>query len=131
MGRRRRTSTLNTEPATEPVIGNQPIETKHVGGKLGYVHWMFGQTFNVVEPQGNGGSGEGVTVTYLGGMKVLTFKCDPEKTLAVVHKAIQEKAPTHRIRIHLADVQKSVEAALPKGTVEGGEGTRRWVRACR
>lgn len=40
--------------------------------------------------------------------------CDPEKTLAVVRKAIEEKASMHRIPIHLADVQKSVEAALPK-----------------
>lgn len=43
--------------------------------------------------------------------------CDPEKTLAVVRKAIQEKASMHRISIHLADVQKSVEAALPKRDV--------------
>jgi hypothetical protein len=42
---------------------------------------------------------------------------DPEKTLAVVRKAIQEKASMHRIPIHLADVQKSVEAALPKRDV--------------
>jgi hypothetical protein len=48
-------------------------------------------------------------------------KCDPEKTLAVVRKAIQEKASMHRIPIHLADVQKSVEAALPKRTVERKE----------
>ena len=45
-------------------------------------------------------------------------KCDTEKTLAVVRKAIQEKASMHRIPIHLADVQKSVEAALPKREVE-------------
>ena len=44
--------------------------------------------------------------------------CDPEKTLAVVRKAIQEKASMHRIPIHLADVQKSVEAALPKREVK-------------
>jgi len=43
--------------------------------------------------------------------------CDPEKTLVVVRKAIQEKASMHRIPIHLADVQKSVEAALPKRDV--------------
>lgn len=43
---------------------------------------------------------------------------DPEKTLAVVRQAIQEKASMHRIPIHLADVQKSVEAALPKRDVE-------------
>ena len=48
-------------------------------------------------------------------------KCDPEKTLAVVRKAIQEKASMHRIPIHLADVQKSVEAALPKRSVERKE----------
>ena len=47
--------------------------------------------------------------------------CDPEKTLAVVRKAIQEKASMHRIPIHLADVQKSVEAALPKRDVEQKE----------
>lgn len=40
--------------------------------------------------------------------------CDPEKTLAVVRRAIQEKVSMHRIPIHLADVQKSVEAALPR-----------------
>lgn len=40
--------------------------------------------------------------------------CDTEKTLAVVRKTLQEKASMHRIPIHLADVQKSVEAALPK-----------------
>jgi len=44
--------------------------------------------------------------------------CDPEKTLAVVRKAIREKASMHRISIHLADVQKSVEAGLPKRDVE-------------
>jgi hypothetical protein len=82
---------------------------------------MFGQTSNVVEPQGNGGSGEGVTATHLGGMKVLTFKCDPEKTLAVVRKAIQEKALTHHIPIHPADAQRSVEAVLPKRTMERKE----------
>lgn len=43
--------------------------------------------------------------------------CDPGKTLAVVRKAIQEKASMRRIPIHLADVQKSVEAALPKRDV--------------
>lgn len=42
----------------------------------------------------------------------------PEKTLAVVRKAIQDKASMHRIPIHLADVQKSVEVALPKREVE-------------
>jgi len=47
--------------------------------------------------------------------------CDPEKTLAVVRKAIQEKASMHRIPIHLADVQKSVEAALPKRVIEQKE----------
>jgi hypothetical protein len=46
---------------------------------------------------------------------------DPEKTLAVVRKAIQDKASMHRIPIHLADVQKSVEAALPKRDVEQKE----------
>ena len=45
-------------------------------------------------------------------------KYDTGKTLAVVRKAIQEKASMHRIPIHLADVQKSVEAALPKREVE-------------
>ena len=44
--------------------------------------------------------------------------CDPEKTLAAIRKAIQEKASMHRIPIHLADVQKSVEAALPKREAE-------------
>jgi hypothetical protein len=44
--------------------------------------------------------------------------CDPEKTLAVVRQAIKEKASMRRIPIHLADVQKSVEAALPKREVE-------------
>ena len=39
---------------------------------------------------------------------------NPEKTLAAVRKAIQEKASMHRISIHLADVQKSVEVGLPK-----------------
>ena len=48
-------------------------------------------------------------------------KRDPQKTLAVVRKAIQEKASMHRIPIHLADVQKSVEAALPKRNVERKE----------
>lgn len=48
-------------------------------------------------------------------------RCDSEKTLAVVRKAIQEKASIHRIPIHLADVQKSVEAALPKRNVERKE----------
>lgn len=48
-------------------------------------------------------------------------KRDQEKTLAVVRKAIQEKASMHRIPIHLADVQKSVEAALPKRNVERKE----------
>ena len=43
--------------------------------------------------------------------------CEPEKTLAVVRKAIREKATMRRIPIHLADVQKSVEAALPKRDV--------------
>ena len=43
--------------------------------------------------------------------------CDPEKTLAVVRKAIREKASMYRIPIHLADVQKSVEAALPRRDV--------------
>lgn len=50
-----------------------------------------------------------------------TLECDnydTGKTLAVVRKAIQEKASMHRIPIHLADVQKSVEAALPKREVE-------------
>ena len=46
---------------------------------------------------------------------------DPEKTLAEVRKAIQEKASMHRIPIHLADVQKSVEAGLPKRKVEQKE----------
>ena len=46
---------------------------------------------------------------------------DPEKTLAEVRKAIQEKASMHRIPIHLADVQKSVEAGLPKRKVERKE----------
>jgi hypothetical protein len=54
--------------------------------------------------------------------KPLEFdKCDTEKTLAVVRKAIQEKASMHRIPIHLADVQKSVEVALPKREVERKE----------
>ncbi|KAF9647522.1 ankyrin [Thelephora ganbajun] len=44
--------------------------------------------------------------------------CDPGKTLAVVRKATQEKALMHRIPIQLGDVQKSVEAALPKRDVE-------------
>ena len=48
-------------------------------------------------------------------------KCDPEKTLAAVRKAIQEKASMHRIPIHLAEVQKSVEAALPKRNIERRE----------
>jgi len=43
--------------------------------------------------------------------------CDPEETLVVVRKAIREKASMHRIPIHLADVQKSVEAGLPKRDV--------------
>ena len=43
---------------------------------------------------------------------------DPEKTLAIVREAIREKASMHRIPIHLADVQKSVEAALPKRGAE-------------
>ena len=64
---------------------------------------------------------EGVTVTYLGGTKVLTFKCDLEKTLAVVRKAIREKASMHHIPIHLADVQKLVKAVLLKRTVERKE----------
>ena len=42
---------------------------------------------------------------------------DTEKTLAVVRKGIQEKPSMRRIPIHLADVQKSVEAALPKREV--------------
>ena len=44
--------------------------------------------------------------------------CNPEKTLAVVRKAIREKASMHRIPIHLTDVQKSVEAGLPKRDVD-------------
>ena len=43
---------------------------------------------------------------------------DTEKTLAAVRKAIREKASMHRIPIHLADVQKSIEVALPKREVE-------------
>jgi hypothetical protein len=39
---------------------------------------------------------------------------NPEKTLWAVRKAIQEKASMHRISIHLADVQRSVEVGLPK-----------------
>jgi len=46
---------------------------------------------------------------------------DPEKALVEVRKAIKEKASMHRIPIHLADVQKSVEAALPKRSVERKE----------
>jgi len=46
---------------------------------------------------------------------------DPGKTVAVVRKAIQEKASMRRIPIHLADVQKSVEVALPKREVERKE----------
>ena len=42
---------------------------------------------------------------------------DTEETLAVVRRGIQEKPSMHRIPIHLADVQKSVEAALPKREV--------------
>jgi hypothetical protein len=42
---------------------------------------------------------------------------DTEKTLAAVRKGIQEKPSMRRIPIHLADVQKSVEAALPKREV--------------
>ena len=54
--------------------------------------------------------------------KVLEWdKRDPEKTLAEVRKAIQEKASMHRIPIHLADVQKSVEVGLPKRKVEQKE----------
>lgn len=54
-----------------------------------------------------------------GDTKVLEWDSrDPEKTLAVVRKAIQEKASMRRIPIHLADVQKSVEAALPKREME-------------
>jgi hypothetical protein len=45
-------------------------------------------------------------------------QCDPEKTLAVVRKAIKEKPSMHRIPIHLADVQRSVEAALPRRDVK-------------
>jgi len=44
--------------------------------------------------------------------------CDPGKTVAVVRKVIQEKALIRRIPIHLVDVQKSVEMALPKREVE-------------
>ena len=53
-----------------------------------------------------------------GGPKPLEWdNRDTEKTLAVVRKGIQEKPSMRRIPIHLADVQKSVEAALPKREV--------------
>lgn len=43
--------------------------------------------------------------------------CNPEETLVVIRKAIREKASMHRIPIHLADVQKSVDVGLPKWDV--------------